>query len=152
MINIQIDDAFIEQVDAGLIEAAASKVLAYFQDTSPAELTIVMDQDDKIQELNKEYLGNDAPTDVLSFPSGGEIDPETGAQYLGDIMISFPYAQRQALSLGNSVKDEIQLLVIHGVLHLLGYDHLEDEDKAEMWQIQEALLTSLGCQISRLPE
>lgn len=152
MINIQIDDAFIEQVDAGLIEAAASKVLAYFQDTSTAELTIVMDHDDKIQELNKEYLGNDAPTDVLSFPSGGEIDPETGAQYLGDIMISFPYAQRQALALGNSVKDEIQLLVIHGVLHLLGYDHLEDEDKAEMWQIQEALLTSLGCQISRLPE
>lgn len=152
MINIQIDDAFIKQVDAGLIEAAASKVLAYFQDTSTAELTIVMDHDDKIQELNKEYLGNDAPTDVLSFPSGGEIDPETGAQYLGDIMISFPYAQRQALALGNSVKDEIQLLVIHGVLHLLGYDHLEDEDKAEMWQIQEALLTSLGCQISRLPE
>ena len=152
MINIQIEDACIEQVDANLIEAAAGKVLAYFQDTSTAELTIVMDHDDKIQELNKEYLGNDAPTDVLSFPSGGEIDPETGAQYLGDIMISFPYAQRQALALGNSVKDEIQLLVIHGVLHLLGYDHLEDEDKAEMWQIQEALLTSLGCQISRLPE
>ena len=88
-----------------------------------------------LQELNREYLGMDAPTDVLSFPAS-ETDPETGARYLGDILISIPRAEEQAQSAGHPLEAEVQLLVVHGVLHLLGYDHAEARKRKvqQMWK------------------
>jgi probable rRNA maturation factor len=80
---------------------------------------------------------------VLSFPAG-EYDPETGSRYLGDILISTAYAARQAAQYGHSPEAETQLLVIHGVLHLLGYDHAEPEEKERMWAEQTAILQLLG--------
>lgn len=96
-----------------------------------------------LHELNRDYLGVDAPTDVLSFPAS-ESDPETGATYLGDILISIPRAAQQAQAAGHPLEAEVQLLVVHGVLHLLGHDHAEAEEKARMWAGQEKVLERLG--------
>ncbi|MEJ2352831.1 MAG: rRNA maturation RNase YbeY [Anaerolineales bacterium] len=106
------------------------------------ELTIVITEDANLQRLNHQFLGIDAPTDVLSFPSG-DIDPDTGEPYLGDILISYPRAQAQAESAGHPVEAEVQLLVIHGILHLLGYDHADPEGKKRMWPVQDEVLRVL---------
>jgi probable rRNA maturation factor len=79
----------------------------------------------------------------LSFPAS-ESDPETGARYLGDILISVSRAAEQAKTAGYDVRDELQLLVVHGVLHLLGHDHAEAEGKARMWAAQSEVLERLG--------
>ena len=80
---------------------------------------------------------------MLSFPADF-TDPETEAPYLGDILISFPRAKSQADTIGHSVIDELQVLVVHGVLHLLGYDHAIPEEKEEMWTIQREIFQQLG--------
>jgi probable rRNA maturation factor len=96
-----------------------------------------------LHELNREYLDVDAPTDVLSFPADEE-DPETGIPYLGDILISIPRAMQQAQAAGHPVEAEVQLLVVHGTLHLLGHDHAEVEEKARMWKAQSEVMSKLG--------
>jgi probable rRNA maturation factor len=111
-----------------------------------AGLTLVVTDDEAMHRLNRTYLGIDAPTDVLSF--GGESPdfvsvPEAGL-YLGDVIISYPQAQAQAAAAGHSVEAELALLVVHGVLHLLGYDHVRPEDKAVMWERQAEVLARLG--------
>jgi probable rRNA maturation factor len=108
-----------------------------------ADMTIVLTDDEQLQELNRDYLGIDAPTDVLSFPAA-EADPETGVPYLGDILISIPRARQQAESAGHSVEAEVQLLVVHGTLHLLGHDHAEAKEKARMWKAQAEVMSKLG--------
>ena len=102
-----------------------------------------MTSDARLHELNLNYLGVDAPTDVLSFPAT-ETDPETGAHYIGDILISIPRAQAQASAAGHPLESEVQLLVVHGVLHVLGHDHAEPEEKGRMWKAQAEILESLG--------
>jgi probable rRNA maturation factor len=72
------------------------------------------------------------------------MDPETGARYIGDILISIPRAQAQADAAGHPLEAEVQLLVVHGVLHLIGHDHAEAEDKARMWKAQTEILKQLG--------
>lgn len=108
------------------------------------ELTIVLTDDAQLQELNRSFLDIDAPTDVLAFPAD-EADPDSQALYLGDVLISFPRAQAQASAGGHPVTQELQLLVVHGVLHLLGHDHAEPQEKAAMWAAQAKILTRLGC-------
>ena len=124
-----------------LLARAADRTLA-LQGAS-GDLTIVLTDDAQLLELNRQYLGVDAPTDVLSFASG-EADPETGGIYLGDVVISVPQAQVQAAAAGHKLEAEVQLLVVHGVLHLLGYDHAKAADKAEMWAAQGRALDNLG--------
>ncbi|HRQ31500.1 MAG TPA: rRNA maturation RNase YbeY, partial [Anaerolineales bacterium] len=87
--------------------------------------------------------GIDSPTDVLSFPAS-ESDPDTGSPYLGDILISIPRAKAQAKIAGHALELEIQLLIVHGVLHLLGHDHAQPKEKAKMWKAQKEILESLG--------
>ncbi|NTU56417.1 MAG: rRNA maturation RNase YbeY, partial [Anaerolineales bacterium] len=79
-----------------------------------------------------------------SEPDASEIDPETGARYIGDILISVPYAVKGAAKAGHPVEAELQLLVVHGVLHLLGHDHAESKEKKKMWKAQAEILESLG--------
>ncbi len=124
-----------------VIEKAGSAALA--QRARSGELTVVLTSDAQLRELNLRYLGIDAPTDVLSFPSS-EIDPETRASYLGDVLISVPRAEAQARAAGHPLEAEVQLLVVHGVLHLLGYDHQHAADKARMWSAQAKALERLG--------
>ena len=133
---------------ARLLERAAKTVLEHQSASPDSDLTIVLTDDKRIRELNRDYLGIDVPTDVLSFPAsetdGSEIDPETGFPYLGDILISLPYAAKSAAKAGHPLEAEVQLLVVHGVLHLLGHDHAKAREKARMWKAQAEILQALG--------
>ena len=126
--------------DIALLERAALAALKHQR--ADGDITLVLTGDAQLHELNRDYLGVDAPTDVLSFPAS-EADPETGEAYLGDILLSLPRADKQARAAGHSAADECQLLVVHGTLHLLGHDHGTAHEKAKMWKAQAAILKSL---------
>ncbi len=151
MIHIQIEEPFESLLNPEPLEKAALAVLAQQGHELTTELSVVIDSDEKLRQLNRDFLGIDAPTDVLSFPSD-EFDPDEQAQYIGDIIISYPRALSQAQAAGHPVFNEIQLLVVHGVLHLLGHDHAEPEEKSRMWQAQAEVLSSLGVILNKLPE
>ena len=89
-------------------------------------------------------------TDILSFPAESEIDPETGVEYLGDLIVCLERAESQANEAGHSLQDEVSLLLIHGLLHLLGYDHAEPEEKAEMWALQDEYLRKYGIKLNKI--
>jgi probable rRNA maturation factor len=127
--------------DLSRIEEAANAALEH--EAADGDLTLVFTTDEQLHHLNQEYLGVDAPTDVLSFPAS-ETDPDTGRIYLGDILISVPRTEIQARVAGHPVADEACLLVIHGVLHLLGHDHAKPKEKAKMWKAQGEILEKLG--------
>lgn len=139
MIHIESEFPFPQD----LLERAAQAALEHESESSEHDLSIVLTDNARLHELNLNYLGVDAPTDVLSFPAA-ETDPETGARYLGDILISIPRAQAQADAAGHPLESEVQLLVVHGVLHLLGHDHGEPDEKERMWKAQAEILQSLG--------
>lgn len=126
-----------------MFENACQEVFKQIRRSTTDELTIVITDDEQIRKLNKQYRKIDAVTDVLSFPSD-EIDPETGIAYLGDVVISYPQTIKQATIACHSVETELQLLTIHGVLHLFGFDHSNDEEKTRMWEVQNAALQKLG--------
>jgi probable rRNA maturation factor len=138
---IHIESTFTHSKE--MIERAVLAALAHQSQSLDSDLTIVLTDDVQLRELNREYLRIDAPTDVLSFPAS-ESDPETGARYIGDILISMPYAARSAGKGGHGLESEVQLLVVHGVLHLLGHDHAEADEKTRMWKAQAEILESLG--------
>jgi probable rRNA maturation factor len=101
-----------------------------------------------VQQLNAQYRGIDAPTDVLSFentpdPDFPELD-ETEAGHLGDIIIAYPVAEAQAMAAGHTAQQEVILLAVHGLLHLLGFDHDTSENKEKMWQTQRQIMVELG--------
>ena len=135
----------------GLLERAARAALTHQKQSPDADLSIVLTDDARLKQLNRDYLGIDSPTDVLSFPAS-ESDPETGSPYLGDILISIPYATRSAAKAGHALESETQLLVVHGVLHLLGHDHANSREKAKMWKAQAEILKSLGLGMLQIRE
>jgi len=141
MINIEIVPDFRRVFIPDILERAAMAALVQ-QSAPDADLTLVLTSDTQIQILDRDFLGKDAPTDVLSFPAS-ETDPETGRLYLGDIVISVPRAEAQSITAGHSLEAELSLLVVHGVLHLLGHDHAGVEEKARMWAAQSEVLTRL---------
>ncbi|HUG34407.1 MAG TPA: rRNA maturation RNase YbeY [Anaerolineales bacterium] len=126
-----------------LVKRAARAALTHQERSPGADLSVVLTDDKHLHELNQDYLGMDAPTDVLSFPAS-ESDPETGAPYLGDILISIPRAKAQAKAAGHALDTEVQLLVVHGVLHLLGHNHAKPGEKSKMWKAQAEILAELG--------
>ena len=140
MITVEINPAV--EISSEILEKAARATLDEMG-VPDADLSVVVGDDDRIQSLNRDFLGRDAPTDVISFPAD-EIDPETNRKYLGDVVIAYPFAESQARERGHSVDSELQLLVIHGVLHLLGYDHELAADKSRMWAAQGRILETLG--------
>jgi len=106
------------------------------------ELGLFITNDARIRELNRRYRGVDEPTDVLAFE--GEVEGFVSpALYLGDIVISYPRAASQAQERGHSVAQEIDLLFLHGLLHLLGYEDETPEKRARMWARQEEVLGAL---------
>ena len=158
-ITVDIDERFVAEVAEETLTAALSAVLTY-AGVGDAGVAIVITDNDYVQSLNREYRGVDAPTDVLSFAAqeGYDLDaefaPEAAAEidrYLGDLILAYPYAAAQATRYGYPVQVELQLLVVHGCLHLLGYDHDSDESQAEMWAAQSAILTSLGVSVDLTP-
>ncbi|MBN2044117.1 MAG: rRNA maturation RNase YbeY [Anaerolineales bacterium] len=147
MIEITIHEKLVgsDQIDNPALTGLTAQVMLITGTAPESALSLRITTDEEIQQLNKKYLGKDAPTDVLSFPISFE-DPETGAPYLGDIVISLPTATRQAESSGHAASEEIKLLLVHGILHLLGYDHTTPEDKSQMWALQNQILTQLDIQ------
>ena len=105
-------------------------------------LSLLFTDDEKIQELNRDFRGKDMATDVLSFSQmeGEEFGFEN--HFLGDIVIAVPYVTKQAQGLGHSVFEEVRYLILHGILHLMGYDHDENED-CEMSRLEKAIYKKL---------
>ena len=147
MIFVEISDRFAAQVESSLIERAVKTTLAHLSVPEDTSLTIAITDDQQVQELNRKFRGVDNPTDVLSFPAG-HVDPENGTTYLGDVIISYPQAVIQAERRGHTTECELQLLVVHGTLHLLGHDHAEPAEKASMWAVQGEVLIQLGIRIT----
>jgi probable rRNA maturation factor len=145
MINFQISKALNDfppaaSLDRELCKTAALQALRFANLEQGAELTLVLTDDDQVHALNRQFREVDAPTDVLSFPAG-DVDPDTGRLYLGDVIISLPRALAQAEV--HSLEDELRLLIVHGVLHLLGYDHADEQEQAAMWAAQAEILARL---------
>ncbi len=113
------------------------------QAASPGNLTLALVDEAQIQELNLRFRGLDEPTDVLSFQDGS-LDPETRRIHFGDVVVAVPVARRSAVDAGHSLEAELALLAVHGVLHLLGHDHEQPDEKARMWQAQAEVLKTLG--------
>jgi len=146
-VNFSIDDIYHSLVDVDKLENTVTQTLKQQSKHEENILSIVITDDVHMRQLNKEFRDTNSTTDVLSF-SSGEIDPDTGFTNLGDIIISYPQAVHQSKQGGHSVKDELILLTVHGILHLLGFDHADPHQKTEMWDAQSKILQLLGCQIS----
>lgn len=129
---------------ARAVARAANETLTHVAAAEDSGLTLLLTDDEYVQQLNQQYRGEDRPTDVLSFPAGEPLPGQEADAYLGDIAISVPSAERQAAAKGHAVVAELQLLAVHGVLHLLGHDHLTAAEKATMWTIQAEVLERLG--------
>jgi probable rRNA maturation factor len=129
---IALDDRQDADVDLdGLMTLARATLLG--EGIADAELSISFVTEDEISELHRRYLQEDGPTDVLSFPLDDEAG-EDGLRQLGDVVIAPAVAAR------NNPDDpaaELRLLLVHGILHLLGHDHMDDRERAEMWARQE---------------
>jgi probable rRNA maturation factor len=142
-INILIDEEFAEKIDEVFLKEVAELVLKAETKDADSELGLVITNEETVHQLNRDYRKLDEPTDVLSFYmlpeslSGEEetnpfIQPPDGVMHLGEVIISYPQAVTQADEHSHSVKREIAILVIHGVLHLLGYDHEKPDDELKM--------------------
>jgi len=146
---VAVDEAVLKRLEA-VVEAA----LAAEGMPAHAEVSVTLVDDDEIQALNRDYRGKDAPTDVLSFPiwepeeiADLRLHPERYPErplLLGDVVISVPTAIRQAEEYGHGVDRELAYLCVHGVLHLLGYDHEEEAARQAMRQREEAILAEAG--------
>ena len=150
-IPIQIDERFQACVEAAWL-AAAARATVRACERDELSLSIQVVDDDEMRRYNRIYRQQDAPTDVLSFavqegsPISSEMPDTLAAELaseLGDLLLAFPYASRQAERHGHSLAAEMQLLVVHGTLHLLGYDHDTPARQAEMWRKQTEILSSL---------
>jgi probable rRNA maturation factor len=140
-LNLHVEASYSHRIDAGRLRSAARAALRH-QAAGPSELSIRVTSDEALRDLNREFLGYDEPTDVLAFPAG-VIEPDTQLLYLGDIAISYPRARDQAREAGHPVWAELQLLVVHGVLHLLGHDHAGTDDRERMWAAQNEIVKKL---------
>lgn len=132
-IEVVVDHRFSRRVRKSLLREAARKTLRFEKVRGQPGLTIVIAGDDTIRRLHKRYLGESSPTDVLSFGSDD-------AGYLGDIIISYDTASGNARLYGWGVQNELSLLVVHGLLHLLGYDDHTPIGRAKMWRTQGLIL------------
>jgi probable rRNA maturation factor len=152
--NQQTKVEFTDSIDKLLLDTVNSALAQECFDM-PAEVSILLVDDEKIREINKEYRDIDKSTDVLSFPivdmhegeilsDEGDIDMDDNMLLLGDIIISMETAVKQAAEYGHSLERELAFLTCHGVFHLIGYDHMNSEDEKKMMGKQEKLLEQMG--------
>ena len=143
-----------------IIEEIVVAALDYEKCPYEAEVNVVLTNDEEIHRINKEFRGIDRATDVLSFPMGDYdvpsdferleeqsedyFNPETGELLLGDIVISIDKVDEQAEKYGHSKESELAFLVAHSMLHLCGYDHMEDDERLVMEKKQEEILAGKG--------
>jgi probable rRNA maturation factor len=159
--KVDVSVEVIQEVEMELpfdVDALLTKAImaaANYEGYETADVAITIVDDETIRELNRTYRNKDASTDVLSFAMNESIEDEPDIVYddledeieeqpLGDIVISLPTAIRQAEEYGHSLERELAFLAIHGFLHLLGYDHMNEEDEKEMFSRQRAILEQIG--------
>ncbi len=147
-INVLIDEGFEEHLDAGWLQCIVEQVLTLQGADPKDELGLVITSQERVRELNRNYLGRDAPTDVLAFSmlpaeegSASFIPPPDGIRHLGEVIISYPQAVIQAGEQGHSTDKEIATLVTHGVLHLLGYDDETPQLRKQMQAKEQEVLS-----------
>lgn len=131
-----------------LVRRCCNAVLKLENFEDSAEISVTFTDNAGIKELNRQYRDKDIETDVLSFPMGEngvyDTDMETGAKILGDVVISMEKARDQAALYGHSLQREVGYLTAHSVLHLLGYDHIENMDRVRMREKEELIMEQLG--------
>ena len=146
-IGIYAEDEFRALVEGGRVRKVVRQVLKAEGVPSPYEVSLVFTDSETVRQLNREYRGVDEPTDVLAFymlpqkiADSSFVLPPDGVTRLGEVIISYPQAVAQAREQGHSLERELALLVIHGILHLLGYDHEEPEEEHKMREREKELL------------
>jgi len=149
-INILIDEALEIGVEPAWLEAVARQVLAAENISAKTEMGLVIATGERVRQLNRDYLGEDEPTDVLAFSAREEaadqspfIQPPDGVLHLGEVIISYPQAVIQAEERRHPLKKELAILLIHGLLHLLGYEHDELEPERRMRAREAELLSRI---------
>ena len=144
--SIEVLNESGESLDVDRLVGLSRFVLDRMRVHPLAELCIKAVDEDTMTELNVKWMEGEGPTDVLAFPMDelrpGLVneDPEEGI--LGDLMLCPSVAERQAVTAGHSTEAELELLSVHGILHLLGYDHAEPEEHAEMFGLQDEILAA----------
>lgn len=146
-IGIDIDPQFSDMVDEKRVQALALQVLAAEGMAKPYEVSLAFTDSETVQRLSRDYRKLDEPTDVLAFSLRDRPDanclfvmPPDGVTHLGEVIISCPKAAEQARQQGYSSDRELALLIIHGMLHLLGYDHEQPDDERKMKERERSLL------------
>jgi probable rRNA maturation factor len=147
-INVIIDKDFKGKVSARWLRGVAEQTLAAEGKNAEIEMGLVITGQEQIQQLNRQYRGKNKPTDVLSFGMAQDtpdfVAPPDGMLHLGEVIISYPQAVIQAKEHKHPVKSEVALLVVHGVLHLLGYDDEEPEQARIMRGRETAIMSQIG--------
>ena len=150
-ITINVDPETLEldeEIKHEIIRAV--ETMGELYDAANCEVSITVTDDARIHDLNRRYRGIDRPTDVLSFAFNESDEPEIifddedHIDTLGDIIVSIDRARAQAIEYGHSFKREIIFLIVHGMLHLLGYDHIEESDRLEMEAEQKFVMAELN--------
>jgi probable rRNA maturation factor len=154
-LSIEISNESGFPVDEVKLLAVARYALGEMGVNPMAELSLLLVETDYMAELNHRWMGKTGPTDVLAFPMdemeidrGPGPDGETEPTLLGDVVLCPTVAERQARTAGHRTEDELHLLTVHGILHLLGYDHAEPEEEKEMFGLQGRLLKSWQAQVT----
>lgn len=145
-IDIRIDKPFEESVQEDWVHQAVQEVLISEGSSDPVELSLLITDDDTVHELNRTYRGIDETTDVLAFAFQEDTEFPSisdGITHLGEVIISCPQAVKQAEEMGHSLQNEVVVLVVHGVLHLLGYDHESSDDEDQMRARESEVLARL---------
>ena len=144
--NFPEELSFPEEIEANV--RAAAEVVGQLYGVENGEVSVTLTNNEYIHTLNKEYRGIDRPTDVLSFALNESEEPDMvdgpAVNVLGDLIISVERAEEQAADYGHSLRREVAFLTVHGMLHLLGYDHMEDEEREEMEAEQRFVMEKLG--------
>ena len=150
-ISVLIDDMIEVPFTGEWLSGVVEQALKAENVTSPVEVELVVTGDEQLQQLNRLFRGLDEPTDVLSFAAmerkeGEDTDfivPPGEVQHLGEVIISYPQTVKQAAEQGHPAGRELALLIVHGVLHLLGYDHDEPERETAMKARETAILDTI---------
>ena len=143
-LGVQVDPAFRAKIDQERLDRIILKALLREGITKPITLGLLITDDERIKTLNLKYRGQDEETDVLAFGMESDQDsfvsPSELPLHLGDVVISYPQAVVQAEEYGHPIEEELHRLVVHGLLHLLGYDDQTDQERRRMWDRQETIL------------
>ncbi len=150
-INVLIDEGLGGCLEESWLQSVAAQVLVAQEADASVEMGLVIATQERVRQLNKSYRGKDEPTDVLAFSAMEEIgadfppfvQPPDGVLHLGEVIISYPQAVAQAEEHQHSIKREIAILIIHGILHLLGYEHNKPELERQMMTREVEILSCI---------